>query len=73
MALAIGCWVKDTALEVNKKDLEYNKAMVSGMIISKADMVSTIPGMIGHNNNKTSLQAREAVKKRKEFIWLLKG
>tara|TARA_R110002110_G_scaffold6993_1_gene34739 strand:- start:3486 stop:5072 length:1587 start_codon:yes stop_codon:yes gene_type:complete len=73
MALAIGCWVRDTALEVNKKDLEYNKAMVGGMMTSRGEMVATIPGMTGHNKNKTTLQAREAVNKRKEFIWLFKG
>ena len=28
MALAIACWVRDTALTVNKRDAEYNKAMV---------------------------------------------
>jgi hypothetical protein len=28
MALAIGCWVRDTALTVNQRDLEYKKAMV---------------------------------------------
>ncbi len=26
MALAIGCWVRDTALQVNARDLNYQKA-----------------------------------------------
>ena len=34
MALAIACWVRDTALTVNKRDAEYNKAMVGAMISS---------------------------------------
>ena len=31
MALAVGCWVRDTALTVNKRDLEYRKAFFGAM------------------------------------------
>ena len=32
MALAIGCWIRDTALQVNQRDLEYNRAFLGSMI-----------------------------------------
>ena len=31
MALCIGCWVIDVALQTNKRDLEYNQIMLSSM------------------------------------------
>ena len=31
MALAIACWVRDTALTVNQRDLEYQKAFLSSI------------------------------------------
>ena len=34
MALAIACWVRDTALEVSKKDQEYQKAMLNSMYLN---------------------------------------
>ena len=72
MALAIGCWVRDTALTVNQKDMEYNKAMMSSMIISNKNMNTTIPGMIGHKVNNAE-KLKEQQKQYQDFIWLIKG
>tara|TARA_Y100000593_G_scaffold72523_1_gene133174 strand:+ start:837 stop:2411 length:1575 start_codon:yes stop_codon:yes gene_type:complete len=69
MALAIGCWVKDTVLETNKRDVEYSKAFLSIMTKSDKILDTTIPGMKNHRSAKD----REAIKKQQEFIWLLKG
>jgi len=73
MALAIGCWVRDTALEVNKKDLEYSKVMIDAMKTSKSIMTTTISGMEGHRISPISQEALEAREQQKEFLWLLKG
>ena len=35
MALAIGCWVRDTALQANARDLNYQRAFVDAIITSK--------------------------------------
>ena len=77
MALAIGCWVRDTALETSQRDLEYQKAFLDSMIVSNTKMTTAIPGMRGYNrkfdletdikNNKQLQQADE------EFVWLFKG
>ena len=74
MAFAIACWVRDTALTVNQKDMEYNKAMMSSMIISSKQMDTTIPGMSGHNNkSKMDNLKNQARQEQNEFVWLLKG
>jgi len=69
MSLAIACWVRDTALITNQKDLEYKKSFLNSMTKSNSILDTTIPGMTGHKHS----EATDAIKKRKEFIWLLKG
>jgi len=73
MALAIACWVRDTALTVNQRDMEYNKAMMSSMIISNRELDTTIPGMTGHDRINLQKKQAKAIKQNKEFVWLLKG
>jgi hypothetical protein len=74
MALAIACWVRDTALTVNKRDTEYNKAMVGAMISSNRSFHTTIPGMTGHSKKaKMDNLKNEARREQEEFVWLLKG
>ena len=72
MALAIGCWVKDTALTVNIREMEYKKAMVSSIKSSNNQFSTTIPGMTGHNKG-LSREAKEARQHYKDFVWLIKG
>jgi hypothetical protein len=74
MALAIACWVRDTALTVNQRDMEYNKAMVGSMISSNRNFHTTIPGMTGHSGKaKMDNLRNEAIREQEEFVWLLKG
>ena len=73
MALAIGCWVRDTALEINKKDLEYKKAMVDAMKLNSRKIQTTIPGMEGHRQGVWNEKAKKEMNDHKNFIWLIKG
>ena len=73
MALAIACWVRDTALTINKKDLEYRKAMMNSFKVDKGKFQSTIPGMIGHRTNGFSDDTMNLKKQYEEFVWLIKG
>jgi len=73
MALAIGCWVRDTALEVNKKDIEYQMAMIDGFKLNSGKFQSTIPGMVGHKMGGMSDETRKIKKQYEEFVWLIKG
>ena len=73
MALAIGCWVKDTALTVNLREMEYKKAMVNSIKVSNNNFKTTIPGMAGHKTGELSKEAKEAKQHYKDFVWLIKG
>ena len=72
MALAISCWVRDTALVVNKRELEYQKAMLSCMSVSNTNFNSRMPGMIGYkrSNDKFRKSNRNP---HTEYAALLKG
>jgi hypothetical protein len=73
MSLAISCWVKDTALTVNQRELEYKRSMLGSMMVSRGNIQSTIPGMQGH---KVKGFSEETLKRKQEydnFIWLIKG
>ena len=45
MACAIGCWVRDTALIENKRNIEYNKAFLATMVSAQTTINTTIKGM----------------------------
>ena len=69
MAFAIACWVRDTAMVVNKKEIEYTKAFMNTMKKVDHVMNTAIPGMNGyvpHNN-------REKKKELEQFSWIYKG
>ena len=72
MALAIGCWVRDTALQVNKRDVEYKKAILNSMYLNTTTMNTAIKGMDGYGNSLKEKQA-EAKKAMAEMPWIYKG
>ena len=72
MALAIGCWVRDTALTINKKDLEYNKAMIGSMMLKNKTFQTQNPDQNAMHRGLNKKQ-REIKKEYEEFVWLLKG
>jgi hypothetical protein len=72
MAIAIGCWVKDTALQVNKREVEYKKAMISSMYKSDNVMNTTIKGMKGYNE-KIQEKQQEFKEQLTQYSWIYKG
>ena len=74
MALAIACWIRDTALQVNQRNLDYNKAFLGSMIYTNKSFDTTIPGMKNYNHDSAlKNKASKQHKQHKEFLWLLKG
>ena len=76
MALAIACWVRDTALETNKRETEYQKAFLSSMIVSNTKFSSAMPGMRGYDRRfdvNQGSSAEKSIKEQKEFFWVYKG
>ena len=75
MASAICCWIKDTALVVNKRDLAYKMAFLNSMSKSTSMFDTKISGQ--RNHRKTQLEKKiENREKHKELIdfgWVLKG
>ena len=72
MALAIACWVRDTALETNKKDVEYKKAMLDGIFMNSRKMNTAIKGMEGHAQSFEK-KYEEELQQAKDFVWIFKG
>ena len=72
MSLAIACWVRDTALQVNKRDVEYKKAMINSMYKSDSVMNTTIKGMDGYAQTHNE-KYKEQIAQVKEFMWIYKG
>jgi hypothetical protein len=74
MALAANCWIKDTALNINQRELEYKKAFLEfgGMMRSSITLDTTVPGMRGYDPHKDNGRIREN-KKQQQFGWLYKG
>lgn len=74
LALSIGCWVKDTVFHSVTKDVEYQKAMLTGIIKSGKILNTSIPGMMSyeHSNRLTDnlLNQRQI---QKDFLWIFKG
>ena len=71
MSLAIGCWVRGTALETNKREQEYREAFFNSIVATGRNFDTTIPGMLGHKGLNKNLD--KAKKEQEQYIWLLKG
>jgi len=48
MSCAIACWVRETALTVNKKDIAYKKAMLNSIFTTSTSLNTKIKGMRGY-------------------------
>ena len=77
MATAISCWVRDTALVVNQRELDYRKAMLSSISTSKTKYDSRISGMTGYKVSQDSFSPDKHKSSQayaqKHYIALLKG
>ena len=74
MACAIGCWVRDTAIIENERDLAYKKAMLGSIIKSNSVLDTRLPGMVGRSKqHDIDDKLKEQQGQQKKHIWLLKG
>ena len=74
IALCIACWVRDTALTVNKRELEYKKALITGMSVSQRGINTTIEGMKGYKppkGPKRDFLGQDG--RRHDLSWIIKG
>jgi hypothetical protein len=69
LALSIACWIRDTTLINNQKDVGYTQVLVNAMAKSNSTLSTTINGM--HNNKQLEIDNNK--KMYKNFLWLIKG
>lgn len=72
MSLAIACWVRDTALQVNERDTAYKKAILNSMYLNKTTMNTAIKGMDGYGTDIKEKQ-KNAKNEMEHFSWIYKG
>jgi len=72
MSLAIACWVRDTALQENQREIEYKKAMLGGIMKSSKKFETRIKGQEGYKETFEQ-KYEEEIEKKKEFFWIYKG
>ena len=52
MALAIACWVRDTAIQNNARELNYKKAFLNAVYKSNTTMNTQIKGQQGYKKDE---------------------
>jgi len=72
MSLAIGCWVRDTALTVNQRNVNYKKACLESIIFSNTKINTQIPGQLGYDKDFAQ-KMKEQHTEYQQYSWLLKG
>tara|TARA_R110002020_G_scaffold37239_8_gene112522 strand:+ start:6530 stop:8113 length:1584 start_codon:yes stop_codon:yes gene_type:complete len=72
MALAIACWVRDTALETNQRSMNYQKAFLNSIVYTKTSFDTTIRGMDKHKNTKMNDEIAEQKESYDHLMWLIK-
>ena len=71
ISTAIACWVRDTALTVNQREVEYKKALLTSISVSNTRMNTKIEGQIGYRQPKRSSQnANGSIH---DLGWITKG
>tara|TARA_Y100000034_G_scaffold134880_1_gene204653 strand:- start:422 stop:2011 length:1590 start_codon:yes stop_codon:yes gene_type:complete len=73
ISLAIACWVRDTVLQENTRDLQYKRAFLNSMIFTNTSINTTIPGMHGYKKEQKLDRIKESEENYKNFGWLIKG
>jgi len=75
MSLAIGCFVADTAFEVNKRELAYSKAMLNSISKETKYINMKIPGQKGYKKGQSVLESDDKNKNIYTGIptWLISG
>jgi hypothetical protein len=70
MSMGIACWIRDTVLINNQRDLEYHRAFLSAIGKSASQLDTSVSGMSQYEKN----QRMDAQKKQYlANVWVLKG
>ena len=72
MALAIACWVRDTAIQNSSRELNYQRAFADAILTSRTTMNTQIKGQIGYKEKDSFDKMNEAKKIYNQFNWIIK-
>jgi hypothetical protein len=72
MALAIACWVRDTALQTNQRDLNYKKAFVDAIITTRTTFDTTVQGQTGYKQDSVLDKMSDAESLYDQYKWIIK-
>jgi len=72
IACAIACWIRDIALVVNKRELQYKHAMIASISTGGKQFHTKISGQRGYNIGPMS-KLRKQQQQVQNFAWLFKG
>jgi hypothetical protein len=72
MALAIACWVRDTAIQGSARDLNYQKAFLAAIKTSKTTMNTQIKGQDGYKKDNLFDKMSEAEQLYSQYKWIIK-
>jgi hypothetical protein len=70
MAAAIGCWVRDTAIVENQRDILYKNACLNAIITNTSHLDTRVPGQ---QTRGMLERAFDEKKKMQDHMWVLKG
>lgn len=75
MALAIGCWVRDTAITSSQRDVAYSKAMLNSIVVANTKLNTTMPGQMGYKKRQDpgNMHNQTARDHFSQYDWLYKG
>ena len=72
MSLAIACWVREGALIISQRDVQYRQAFITGLKVGGRTFESSIPGMTQHATAEKRKKWAEAYNNAREYSWLIK-
>jgi hypothetical protein len=72
MALAIACWVRDTALQASARDLNYKEAFAKAVYTTKTIMNTQIKGQHGYKEKEIFDKISEAKSLYEQYKWIIK-
>jgi len=68
---AIACWVRDTAIQNNIKDLQYRTAILSSTTVTNKVLDTRISGMAGYKQPKSDLLSK--YREVQKHSWIIRG
>jgi hypothetical protein len=70
MSLAIGCWVRDTAIVNNERNLEYSRAFLDAITKGGNYLDTSVRGIVNEERSRKQQQMQNMYR---EYNWIIKG